>query len=146
MDQPLKIQLHYPGMTVPAKAHASDAGFDLACMDVLDKGNQVYLLDTGISIEPPVGFYVELYPRSSVYKSNFFQANSVGIIDPDYRGRIYLPFRYIGTGDGLTEAKALVGTRVGQMVVKRQEQVLIQVCDDLSNTCRGANGFGSTGV
>jgi len=145
MEPRLKMQLHYPGMSLPVKAHPSDAGFDLTCMEVIDKGNQVYFLDTGVSLEPPAGFYVELYPRSSVYKTNFFQANSVGIIDPDYRGRIYFPFRYLGQGDGLAEAKALIGTRIGQLVVKRQEQVQLDLSEHLNDTHRGENGFGSTG-
>ncbi len=142
----LKFQLHYPDMAVPKKAHNTDAGVDLTCMAVEQKGERVFFLDTGVSLEPPAGYYTELYPRSSMAKSEFVQANSVGIIDGDYRGRVLMPVRYLGSGDPLAAALALVGQRVGQLVLKKMENYEVQVVSELNNTQRGTGGFGSTGA
>ncbi len=142
----LQIQLHYPEMAFPTKAHADDAGVDLTCMAVLPKGAGVFFLDTGISVEPPSGFYTELVPRSSICKTDFIMANSLGIIDHGYRGRLYMPMRYLGAGDGQTAAEELIGQRVGQLLLRRCEAFDIKVVAALGDTPRGAGGFGSSGT
>ena len=142
----LKIQLHYPNMPEPKKAHDTDAGLDLTCMDVIPKKEDVFFFDCGISIEPPAGYYTELVPRSSIYKQDFMMANSVGIIDSDYRGKIFMPMRYVGNGDGLAAAKGLIGHRVGQILIKKVEQYDIEIVSSLEETKRGEGGFGSSGT
>ncbi|MDX2469750.1 MAG: dUTP diphosphatase [SAR324 cluster bacterium] len=141
----LKIQLHYPEMPAPKKAHATDAGIDLTCMTIVIKTKDVFFFDCGISVEPPPGYYTQLVPRSSIYKQDFIMANSVGIIDQDYRGKIFMPMRYVGTGDGKKAAMALVGHRVGQLILKKVEDYQIEIVDSLSDTIRGEGGFGSSG-
>lgn len=143
----LKIQRHYPDMPMPARAHATDAGMDLTAMEVESPRPGVFAFDTGISIQAEGGFYCEVVPRSSIVKTDFIQANSVGVIDPDYRGRIKVIFRYLG-GDqdnGQAAARDLVGTRIAQLLVRRVEALEIRTVDDLDDTQRGAGGFGSTG-
>jgi len=145
MSVTLKLKLHYQDMESPKKAHASDTGLDLTCMEVIEKRDRVYFFDTGISIEPPNGYYTELLPRSSIYKHDFIMANSLGVIDQDYRGRLYMPMRYIGQGDGLAEAKSLIGKRVGQLILRKLEPFEVQEVEDLADTQRGEGGFGSSG-
>jgi dUTP pyrophosphatase len=142
----LKIQRHYPGMTLPCRAHASDAGLDLTAMAVEAVRPGVYRVDTGVSVQPPSGYYCEVVPRSSIVKSDFVQANSVGIIDPDYRGRILVLLRYLGGGDGAAQAQALVGSRVAQLLVRKLEALEVEASDALDATPRGAGGFGSSGA
>lgn len=142
----LKIQLHYDHMPTPQKAHSTDSGVDLTCMAVEQKRERLFMLDLGVSVEPPEGYYTELFPRSSIIKTDFFQANSVGIIDQDYRGRIYLPLRYLGQGNGQDKAHELIGQRVAQLVLKRIEPFELSIVDNLNDTPRGAGGFGSTGA
>ena len=72
-------------------------------------------------------------------------ANSFGVIDPDYRVRILLPFRYIGQGDGVKSAESLLKQRIAQMLVRKLETCRIEVVDSLEDTERGRGGFGSTG-
>jgi len=72
-------------------------------------------------------------------------ANSFGVIDPDYRGRILIPFRYIGQGDGLQSAESLLKHRIAQMLLRKLEPCSIDVVDSLEDTARGKGGFGSTG-
>jgi dUTP pyrophosphatase len=145
MTQKLKIQRHYPEMALPSRAHATDAGLDLVAMAVEPVRPSVYRIDTGVSVEPPPGYFCEVVPRSSIFKTDFMQANSVGIIDPDYRGRIMVMLRYLGPGDGAAEAQALVGSRVAQLLVRKLELLDVEASDALDSTVRGGGGFGSTG-
>jgi dUTP pyrophosphatase len=146
MSEPiLKIRLHYPEMPVPRRAHATDSGIDLTLMRVIEKRRDLYFFDTGVSVAPPDGYYAELVPRSSIYRTDFIMANSVGIIDADYRGILYLPMRYLGQQDGLAEARSLIGQRIGQLLLKKRESFTIQVVPELSATARGEGGFGSSG-
>ena len=141
----LKIQCHYPGMPLPQKNHATDSGIDLTVMKVVRKRDNIFFFDLGISIEPPQGYYAELFPRSSSYKHDFIMANSVGVIDSDYRGVIMMPMRYIGEGDAVAEAEGLIGQRVGQLILKKLEPVEISIVDSINTTVRGDKGFGSSG-
>lgn len=145
MIKTLKIKPHYPDMPLPKKAHFTDSGLDLTLMDVIEKRENLFFFDTGISIEPPEGYYTELLPRSSIYKHDFMMTNSVGIIDTSYRGILYMPMRYVGNGDGLKEARALIGERIGQLILKKIEPFDIEMVKTLSETKRGGKGFGSSG-
>ena len=132
-------------MPVPQKAHASDSGLDLTLIKVIEKRDGIFFFDTGVSVEPPQGYYTELLPRSSIYRHDFIMVNSVGIIDSGYRGILYMPMRYLGAGNGRQEAEKLVGTRVGQLIVRKLEAFTISIVDQLNETDRGENGFGSSG-
>ncbi len=133
-------------MPVPERGHATDVGIDLTVMSIDQKSSSIFFFDTGISIQLSKGYYAEIVPRSSIIKTDFFLANSVGIIDPDYRGRIFMPFRYIGNSDGNIEAKKLLHKRVGQLIVRKLEQCQVKITSSLEETERGVNGFGSTGI
>jgi dUTP pyrophosphatase len=145
MNQSLKVQRHYPGMPLPSRAHPSDAGLDLTAMAVEALRPGLYQVDTGVSVQPPLGCYCEVVPRSSIVKSDFLLANSLGVIDAGYRGRILVVLRYLGPGDGAEQARALVGQRVAQLLVRHQVAVDVEAADSLDGSARGAGGFGSTG-
>ena len=78
---------------VPSRAHESDTGYDLKMIDVDKVDGDTIFFKTGLSLEPPEGYYFEVYPRSSLSKLPLSLANSVGIIDSDYRGEILVPVR-----------------------------------------------------
>lgn len=141
----LRVQRHYEGMPLPSRAHPADAGFDLTAMTVESLRERVFAFDTGISVQVANGFYCEVVPRSSIVKTDFMLANGVGVIDPDYRGRIRIVLRYMGTGDGTAEAQELVQQRIAQLLVRRLEPVRVEAADMLENTVRDQGGFGSTG-
>ena len=132
-------------MSIPKKGHKTDAGIDLTAMAVEQKRPDIFFFDTGISIHVSTGYYVEIVPRSSIIKTDFLFANSVGIIDPDYRGHIFLPFRYLGSSDGMQAAKKLLQLRIAQMLVRKLEPCRVEAVNSLQETIRGENGFGSTG-
>jgi len=146
MQKPvLKIRLHYPDMAIPSRAHATDAGLDLTLMRVIPKRKDLFFFDTGVSVEPPAGYYTELVPRSSIYRTDFMMANGLGIIDAGYRGILYLPMRYLGRDDGAVEAEKWVGHRIGQLILRKLEPYDIDVVPALAESTRGEGGFGSSG-
>ena len=132
-------------MPIPRRGYQTDAGIDLTAMAVEQKSHGVLMFDSGISIHISDGYYVEIVPRSSIIRTDFYMANSFGVIDPDYRGRILLPFRYIGQGDGIQSAEGLLKQRIAQMLVRKLEPCRMEVVGSLEDTARGKGGFGSTG-
>ncbi len=142
----LKVKKLHPKAVIPSRGHSSDAGCDLTVIDFKIRENGVFLFQTGLAVSISEGFYTEIVPRSSIIKTDFALANSIGIIDPDYRGELMIPFRFLGkTEDAEARAKELVGTRVAQLLVRRLELCKIEECEELDETARGTGGFGSTG-
>lgn len=92
---------------------------------------------TGIAIELPYGYVGLLFPRSSISAmSGMSLANSVGVVDADFRGEIKLRFR---GGD------YAIGDRVAQLVVVPHMHITFEETETLTDTVRGSGGFGSTG-
>lgn len=143
----LRVQRHSADVPLPSRGHPDDAGLDLTAMAVTRLRPRVFAVDTGVSVQPPAGFYCEVVPRSSIVRTDFIQANGVGVIDPAYRGRVTVVLRYLGDAadGGEADARALVGTRVAQLLVRRLEPVRVTACEALDDTARGSGGFGSTG-
>ena len=121
MEGKLKVSKLLDYATLPAKTDEHSVGYDLTICRTNYKfaEKHVVLFDTGISVVPPEGYYVEVIPRSVISNTNFEMANSVGIIDPQYRGTIFLPLRYVGEGNMKAEAEALVGKKLAQLVVRK---------------------------
>jgi len=90
------------------------------------------------------GFY--LYPRSSISKTDLMLANQTGIIDSGYRGYILGAFRYLGEKGSVERVEK--GSRLLQICSPNLEPFLVKLVDEsfLSDSTRGAGGFGSTGV
>ena len=145
MLQQVKIKAIYPESQMPQKLHHDDVGADLTVVKYKQLNEKVFLLDMGVSVEPPPGYYLELHSRSSIHKTNFMMANKVGIIDPGYRGVLYMPVRYLGNNDAEQEVKELVGKRFGQLILRKHEPFEIMAVDELGESQRGENGLGSTG-
>ena len=144
----LKIKRENEGI-LPKKAHLQDVGMDLTVISFERKSKHLFLYNTHIQIEPPEGYYIEIVPRSSLCFSDFMLANSIGIIDPGYRGDLKLPLRYIGDLLDETEiekqANALLNTRVAQMILRKIHLCDIEEVQTLSEAQRNQKGFGSTG-
>ena len=138
-----------PGARTPQRAHPSDVGLDVWVTEVERRGEGLYFCETGLTLAPPEGLYVEVVPRSSVVWRGFILANSVGVIDPSYRGTLKIPLRYVGFGDADQEAAALVGERVAQLIMRPLITCEVEVCERASLPDpvddRGVGGFGSTG-
>lgn len=101
------------------------------------------LIGTGLYIELPAGFEAQIRPRSGLaYKHGLTVLNSPGTIDADYRGEIKVLL--VNLSKEAFEVKH--GERIAQMIVAAHEQVSWQETNELTETTRGAGGYGHTGV
>jgi dUTP pyrophosphatase len=100
------------------------------------------LIKTGLFIELPVGYEAQVRPRSGLaYKHGLTVLNTPGTIDADYRGEIGVILVNLSNEEFTIEN----GERVAQMVIAKHEQADWNLVEELSDTDRGAGGFGSTG-
>ena len=146
------------------KAYPNDSGYDLTACGYEYKDNGLWHIKLGVTIEPPEGFYFEVVPRSSFSKYPFMLSNSIGIIDQHYRGELRFPVRHLKNliwyndksnsikdfpnDTALTDIKKyLLGNRIAQAILRKyyDSEIEIVEVDQLTETERGANGFGSTG-
>ena len=136
-----KIEL-IDGGIMPTKAHACDAAWDCYARAVdFDNKHYVTRCYLGFKYEIPEGWYIDIRPRSSIYKTGLILCNSPGTCDASYRGEVCVNF--YAANDNFTEPS--VGDRVCQMMIKRIEDVTLVEGKVNMNTVRGENGFGSTG-
>ena len=100
------------------------------------------LIKTGLFIELPIGYEAQVRPRSGLaYKHGLTVLNTPGTIDADYRGEIGVILVNLSNEEFTVEN----GERVAQMVIAKHEQAEWNLVEELSDTDRGAGGFGSTG-
>lgn len=131
--------------SLPNYGSDSSAGLDIYSSnieDILIEPGKIVPVPTNLAIEIPEGFFGAIYPRSSTgVKKNLMLANTVGIIDSDYRGEIKIFFYNFGE-----EAQVIKNNdRLAQLVIQPYNRVNVLKVDELSQTDRGEGGFGSTG-
>lgn len=140
----VKIKKLHPDAVIPAKAHASDAGFDLtAVWSGWDNDTKVFEYGFGLSFEIPEGYVGLIFPRSSIFRKDLFLTNCVGVIDSGYRGEVTAKFK---STTGRIPDSYSVGDRVAQMIIMPIPQVTFVEVKELSDTDRGSGGYGSTGI
>ncbi|MEO9512944.1 MAG: dUTP diphosphatase [Flavobacteriaceae bacterium] len=101
------------------------------------------IIPTGIFIELPIGIEAQVRPRSGLAaKKGITVLNAPGTIDADYRGEVGVILVNLSSEDFTIEN----GERIAQMVIAKHERAEWTEVDSLSETDRGAGGFGSTGV
>ncbi len=147
MEIRIKRLAHAEGLPLPSYQSSGAAGLDLVAAlapdarEILRPGER-RLVPTGLVLEIPPGFEAQVRPRSGLaLKHGVTVLNTPGTIDSDYRGEVGVilinlgpePFA-IGRGD-----------RIAQMVVAPAIQARLVTVEALSETGRGAGGFGSTG-
>lgn len=137
----VKIKLLHSDARIPEYALPGDAGMDLTTIDDGMTVNTYREYRTGIALEIPPGYVGLIFPRSSISITAHSLANSVGVIDSNYRGEIKFRFRY--DQGGKLYAK---GDRIGQLVIVPYPQITLVPTDQLDITGRGAGGYGSTGT
>lgn len=135
---------HFKG-ELPAYQSAGASGFDVrACLEqpmVLKPGERT-LVPTGLSFEIPEGFEVQARPRSGwALKQGMTLLNTPGTIDADYRGEV----KVILINLGQEPVQIADQERIAQFVICPILQVSLDEVTELSDTVRGAGGFGSTG-
>lgn len=144
--------LHTFYMKGENQKHKGDAGLDLffPCEYLVPGKASGFLLGLGVACEPraehctcntciPSGY--ELFPRSSIGKTPLRLANSIGLIDPGYRGEIMVMVDNISDEPFVVEK----GTRLFQLVAPNRKPIEYKIVNELSETSRGQGGHGSTG-
>lgn len=130
---------------VPSKSRFSDVGYDIHIIKVHKRINQTTVLyDTGIALNIPLKYYVEIVPRSSLSKTGYMLSNSVGIIDRSYRGNLYIALTKVSE-DAIDIQFPF---RCCQLIFRKQEFVdLLDEIEDyrFHQSTRDMGGFGSTG-
>ena len=129
----------------PARAHEGDAGLDLHADEAahLDPGDRASV-GTGIAIAVPDGHAGMVLPRSGLAAEHGITlVNAPGLIDAGYRGELRV---LLLNTDGVRSFKVAPGDRIAQLVLVRVEAPELAEVGELSETVRGAGGFGSTGV
>jgi dUTP pyrophosphatase len=160
----LKVKRLDKGIPMPEYAKSNDAGFDLrATEDFTIYPGETVMVGTGLAFEIPEGYNGEVRARSGMASKRMLAPiNEPGTVDSCYRGEVKVPlhnfaplvvFKECGYGDGtrlgynnngIQHVKR--GERIAQMVIAPVAQCEFEEVEELSETERGAGGFGSTGA
>ena len=156
MSDPVKIKFQriHPNAKVPTQATSGSAGFDLYAVSTTWFGNMIHV-STGLMIEFPKNYVLQVHGRSGLAaKHGISLANNVGIIDSDYRGELKLMFT-VDSSTNVLDAFASnqnafealkPGNRVAQAILVPIPDVIWEEAEQISESLRGAGGFGSTGT
>lgn len=161
----VKIMLTHPEAVMPTYAKDGDAGADIYVLPNPNspdgtweiKPGETVMVDTGIRMELPQGWEMQVRSRSGLAKKGLVVANSPGTIDSGYRGPCKVLLRnatqakYLAAVPGGMAKEETVftiepGERVAQFVLKRAPQATFERVEELSDSERGEGGFGSTGT
>lgn len=138
------IQLLDDGLPVPQSAHPGDAGVDLGARTAatLEPGGRA-AIPTGVAVAIPDGHAGLVVPRSGLAaRHGISVVNGPGLIDSGYRGEIQVVLVNLGAEPFVIER----GDRIAQLVVVPVVEPAFRVVDELPESRRGADGFGSTGA
>jgi len=141
----LKIERLPHNKSIPQYQTEGAAGMDL-CAAIEEpielKPLERKLIPTGLKIELEHGYEAQVRPRSGLsIKHGITLINCVGTIDEDYRGEVCVPVVNLSNEVYTIQPQE----RIAQMVISKVEQPRIEVVTELTETVRGAGGFGSTG-
>ena len=126
---------------IPTRGTTLSVGYDITAIGLYKRlSARTALYHTGIRVCPPEGYYVEIIPRSSLSKTGYMLSNSVGTIDPDYRGELLIALTKVD--DSLPDLE-FPFCRC-QMVLRKCEYYNVVEGAINVDTERGNGGFGST--
>ena len=131
------------GAVEPTKAGKNEVGYDLTIISVDKKINNVTTLyETNVIAIPPCGYYFEIVPRSSIIKTGYVLTNSVGIIDPTYRGTLKISLTKVNPSSPDLE----LPNKRFQLIPRAfiSNKFTTTCINKIDKTERGDGGFGST--
>ena len=142
----MRIKVRSLSGNLPSYETEGSAGMDIRAYTdepiTLEPGKRA-LIPTGLFMEIPSGYEVQIRARSGLaVKYGIGLTNGIGTIDSDYRGEIKVAL--INWGEEPFTVNN--GERIAQMVVCSYEKAVLELAEELSDTERGAGGFGHTGV
>jgi dUTP pyrophosphatase len=140
---------------IPSYAKDGDAGMDVIATSIISDTPTQITYGLGIALEIPYGFVGLVFPRSSIRKTGLQLSNSVGVIDSGYRGELQATFNKLFGGEAMYDEMKVkeiqpndfykVGDRIAQIMIIPHPPIEFEEANELSDTERGAGGFGSTG-
>lgn len=141
--QQLKVKRLHPDARLPQYVTDGAAGMDVCAIEMARiNAGATRLMSTGLAFEVPKGFELQVRPRSGLAaKFGLTVLNSPGTIDSDYRGELKVLLINFGDSDMIITA----GDRIAQLVLAPVVTAKLVEVNELSETARGAGGFGSTG-
>ncbi|MGE3181393.1 MAG: dUTP diphosphatase [Phycisphaerae bacterium] len=148
MQPTLKIKRSEAAADLPIPAYMTDhaAGMDLYAANaepITIAPGEIKLVPTGLTVEIPKGYEGQVRMRSGLaLKHGLCLPNAPGTIDSDYRGELNVICGNISQTPFTVER----GTRIAQLVIAKYERVHVEEVEKLSETARGAGGFGHTGT
>lgn len=132
--------------SLPEYATIGSSGMDIrAFIDepIILKPLERTLVATGLFLEIPLGFEIQIRPRSGLaIKQGITCLNTPGTIDSDYRGEIKVILINLSNENAVINT----GDRIAQMVLQKVEKADLQKVESLSETVRGDGGFGHSGI
>ncbi|MBQ3504284.1 MAG: dUTP diphosphatase [Oscillospiraceae bacterium] len=143
--EPIRVKILREGAKLPTYGTVSAAGADLyAWLEetlTVEPGKTVFI-PTGIALEVPEGCAGLIYARSGLAcKRDLAPANKVGVVDSDYRGEITVALHNHGSQPQTVQH----GDRIAQFIITPVLQPAYEAVQELTDSARGAGGFGSTG-
>lgn len=143
--KPVRVKCLRPNAVLPTYGSAEAAGADLyACLEtsVVIAPGQTAFIPTGLAMELPLGYAGLVHARSGLAsKRGLAPANKVGVIDSDYRGEVTVALH----NHGNIPQEIKPGERVAQLLIMPVLTPGFEAVEELTDTDRGAGGFGSTG-
>ena len=141
----IKIKRLSDTAKIPTRESNCAAGYDLYAdipEDITINPHETMKINTGVAMEIPEGYFGGIAARSGLAtKEGLRPANCYGIVDSDYRGQIIVALH----NDSDVERVVTPQERIGQIIIQPYLNVTFCEVDDLTETERGSNGFGSTG-
>lgn len=132
-----------PKATLPSRNNVSDAGADLRSIEnIVIPPLSRALINTGLSLEIPYGFYGRIAPRSGLAVKNGIDVLA-GVVDSSYRGPLGV---VLYNTDKDKEFVVNIGDRIAQIIFEQHWNFKMEEVSDLSDTSRSNNGFGSSGI
>jgi len=141
----LRVKRMYPDARLPQRATEGSTGLDLFAY--IKKSGRITLeekpklVGTGIAVEVPRGYDVQIRPRSGLSARGVVAA--LGTVDSDYRGELLVTMYTLGRGSSF---EIRHGDRIAQLVVGKLADLPVEEAEELSGTERGPQGHGSTGM
>ncbi len=149
MEMRINFKKLHPKAVLPSKAHKSDYAFDCVAVTEQEIAPGVWRYGLGLAVQIEEEdkhlherYKIAVYPRSSIYKTGMVMSNSVGIVDESYTGEISAVFYHVKPD----LPRYRVGDKICQIAVElRPGKQAFKPVDEIRETDRGDNGYGSTG-
>jgi dUTP pyrophosphatase len=136
----LSLVSRHRDAVVPSRTHVQDVGLDIHLIEAKEGEHGVWGFRTGWTMAPPLGYFLLIAERSSTHQHGWSLANKVGIIDPNYRGEVYVVMSKLWA----TAVVPALPWKAVQLIALPYATLNICVMGSMSTTDRGEAGFGST--